>query len=97
MTPENASAPARSFVPVSYQGLRFPPVRSLFRTLSHWVIGSLHHCLRFPPVRSLFKALNSLQSLLVGEAALIDGAAFSPLEHELAEPRAGVDRQRPAG
>ena len=43
------------------------------------------------------KALHSLQSLMVGEASLIDGAALGPLEHELAEPRAGVDRERPAG
>ena len=46
---------------------------------------------------TVFISAETLQPLLVGEAALIDGAAFGPLEHELAEPRAGVDRERPAG
>ena len=41
--------------------------------------------------------LLALESLLVGEPALIDGAALGPLEYELAKPRAGVDRKRPAG
>src|SRR5438874_13421140 len=37
-----------------------------------------------------------LQVVLAGEASLVDGAALASLEHDLEEPYACVDQQRPA-
>src|SRR5438105_9672858 len=36
-----------------------------------------------------------LQIVLAREASLVDGAALAALEHDLEEPHAGVDEERP--
>jgi hypothetical protein len=38
----------------------------------------------------------SLQIVLARETPLVDGAALAALEHDLEQPHAGVDQQRPA-